>query len=458
MADDFAKEVRELYANAEEADRDNRDEAITDLKFEVGDQWHEGVKRDRESNGLPCPTINVAQQYTAQVVGDWRANQTSIKVLPREDGDVAIAEVRSELIRSIELQSKADRVFASSLGQMVACGISNFRVDVDYAYEDAFDRDIFIRDIPNPLAVLWDPLSFDPTGRDAGYCFVGDEISVEDYERRFKGKARPNLISREAGSIWCDGKNVTLPEYWKIDERLRTFGMTAEGKTVDLTDLPRNKWPELAIDAETREPIIREKAKCKYAVMVMTNGMEPLSDPYEARLPRLPIIRVMGREGLNDGKRVRFGLIRFMRDSILMRNHNRAVRSELLLKFPRVNFIGPASAIEGRDGDWSSYLAFNDRRQMPTEVTGRNLSALLAEEQMYAQDMMDVTGIHEASRGMPSNETSGIAIQRRQQEGDIATIVYHDNMLAAQQEAGEVIDAYIPQVFDTARTIRTVGP
>jgi hypothetical protein len=166
----------------------------------------------------------------------------------------------------------------------------------------------------------------------------------------------------------------------------------------------------------------------------------------------------MGREGLNEGKRVRFGLIRFMRDSILMRNHNRSIRAELLAKFPRVNFIGPMSAIEGLQGDWSSYLGFNDGAQMPTEVTGRNLAALIAEDQIYTQDLRDVTGIHEASMGMPSNETSGVAIRARQQEGDVATLVYHDNMLAAQQEAGEVINAYIPTVFDTTRTLRTVGP
>lgn len=458
MADDFAKEVREQLADAEEADRDNREEAITDLKFEAGDQWNDSVRHQRESKSLPCLTVNTAQQYTGQVVGDYRANETSIKVMPREGGDKAIAEVRSELIRSIELQSKASRVYASSLGQMVACGISNFRVVIEDAIENPFLRDIFIRDIPNPLAVWWDPLSFDPTGRDATYCFVGDEMSAAEYKRRFKGAALPSLISREAGSNWSDGKIVQVPEYWKIEERPRTFGMTVSGKTVDLTDIDRKKWPQLAIDPETKQSIVREKVPCKYAVSVLTNGMEPLTDPYEVKVHRLPIIRVMGREGLNDGKRVRFGLIRFMRDSILMRNHNRSIRAELLMKFPRVNFIGPASAIEGLEGDWTSYLGFNDGAQMPVEVTGRNLGALIAEDQIYTQDLRDVTGIHEASLGMPSNETSGVAIRARQQEGDVATIIYHDNMLAAQQEAGEVVNAYIPTVFDTARTIRTVGP
>jgi hypothetical protein len=143
------------------------------------------------------------------VVGDWLTNETSITVLPREDGDVKVAQVRSELMRSIELQSKAARVYSSSLAQMVACGISNFRVDVENAYEDAFERDIFIRDIPDPLAVRWDPLANDPTGRDATFCFVAEGVRTEEYERRFPKAALPSLIEK-LENAGCDKAVVGL--------------------------------------------------------------------------------------------------------------------------------------------------------------------------------------------------------------------------------------------------------
>lgn len=460
MADTFAKEVRDLYRQAEEADRDNCEEANLDLKFEAFDQWDERVRNYREAANpfpLPCLTINVAQQYTGMIVGDWLMNETSITVLPREDGDVKIAETRSELIRSIELQSKAERVYASSLAQSSSCGISNFRVDIDNAYEDAFVRDIFIRDIPNPLAVKWDPLAHDPTARDATFCFVGDEVRDDEYKRRFPKAARPSLIQSEAGSGWAKNNTVMLPEYWRIDERTRTVGMTADGKTIDLTDIDRKKWPKLAIDPETNQPILNDKAKCKYAVMVLTNGIEPLTDPFELKLHRLPIIRVMGREVWTENGRYRFGIGRCVRDSQRMKNYLRSIRAELLMKMPRENWIAQANSIAGREGDWDGALVYNEGTQKPDQITLEGVTALLGEEQIYTQDMMDTTGMHEASRGMPSNEKSGIAIRARQEEGDIATVVYHHHMTAAQQEAGEVVNALIPTVFDTARTLRTVG-
>jgi hypothetical protein len=82
---------------------------------------------------------------------------------------------------------------------------------------------------------------------------------------------------------------------------------------------------------------------------------------------------------------------------------------------------------------------------------------MVNEAQWYAEDIKDVTGIFDASRGQKSNETSGIAIQRRQQEGDIATIGYHDNMDSSQQEGSEVVNDLLGVAFDTARTLRLIG-
>lgn len=459
MADFDATEVRELLAEAKDADQHNADEAILDLKMVGFEQWDELDLQRRQSLNLPSLTVNIVQQYTALVVGDWLQNETSIQALPREDGDVDIAQIRSELFRSIELQSNASRIYASKLDYMVSCGISNFRVDVDYAYEEAFDKDIFIRDIPDPLAVLWDPLSFDPTGRDAGYCFVGDEMTREEYQKKYPDAAEPTLLQRELRDTrWWMPDTILVPEYWRIVEKPRTFGLTVDGKTVDLTDLPKKKWPRIAKDSDTKQPIIREKVKCKYAVRQMTNGLEALDDPYELRLNRLPIIRVMGRETRVEGRRIRYGIVRALRDDQRMKNYLRSIRAELLMKAARVNFLAAASTVKGREDDFENTLVYNDGAPPPIEVTARNLAALVNEENFFTQDMMEVTGIHEASRGMPSNETSGRAILARQNEGDQATAIYHANMTEAQQEAGDVINQLIPVVYDTARTIRTVGP
>lgn len=461
MADDFRKEVHELWDQAENADRDNRKAALEDLEFAAGEQWDDTTREFREGGDrpfpLPCLTINTLPQFIGQVVGDRRANQTSIKVLPREDGDKQVAEVRSELIRSIELQSKAERVYTQAFEQSVTCGIGNFRIDLDYAYEDAFERDLFVRAIPNPLAVMWDPLAADPTARDAGWCFVGDRITLDEYKRRFPKATVADMFDADVCEQgWIEDDTIRVAEYWRLEERKRTIALMQDGSTQDVTDRPEADWQPLLYVAPDGSRRVRD-AKCRYATMVLTNGQEELSDPFELKLPRLPIIRVMGREVWVGDRRVRFGLTRFARDPQRLKNYWRSVVAELLMGAQRANYVAAASAVKGRQGDWPNTLVYNDGSPPPVEVTGTNLAAIINEAAMCAQDMKDVTGLHDASLGMRSNEASGVAIQRRQHEGDIATIGYHDNMNAAMQEAGEVLNALIPVVYDTPRTIRVIG-
>jgi len=59
--------------------------------------------------------------------------------------------------------------------------------------------------------------------------------------------------------------------------------------------------------------------------------------------------------------------------------------------------------------------------------------------------------------GAKSNETSGVAIRARQNEGDTGTFVYVSNFGSAIQRTGQIIVNMIPQIYDTKRTIQIAG-
>lgn len=71
--------------------------------------------------------------------------------------------------------------------------------------------------------------------------------------------------------------------------------------------------------------------------------------------------------------------------------------------------------------------------------------------------MKDITGIHDATLGIRSNEVSGRAIQARQRQGNLANLTFHDNANAAIVEGGDVINQLMPQVYDSTRIMRTIG-
>lgn len=461
----FLQDMREEYQADVEFDRVNREQALDDKKFSAGEQWDPLVLEQRK--GLPCLVINSIPQFTAQLVGDWRESRKAIKVVPSNDEDVDIASIRGDLIRSIEMQSRANRVYDGAFESLVQCGDGAFRVSVEYARDSVFDQDLFIRPIEDCLAVVWDRMSTDITGRDAKRVFVDDRIPKKEFKRKWPNATPDSLMEDDATrqnlsmTGWLDDNSYRVTEYWRLIERQRLYGLFENGKVFAIDG---DNMDELV--AEYGYPVKTRLSWCSYAQMHLVTGFAILDGPYEYQLNRLPIIRMSGRTVNIGGRRVRYGLVRFMKDPVRLKNFWRSVNAEQLGYAPKAQWIGPESAFEGREDDFRKahlsrdpLLIYNDDATAPPERVEppQPYAAYLNEAQVNSQDMKDVTGIHDASLGVRSNEVSGRAINARQREGDIASLTFYDNGNDAVLEAGDVINQLIPQIYDGTRVIRLIG-
>jgi hypothetical protein len=462
----FLQDMREEYRADIEFDRVNREQASDDKRFAAGEQWDPVVLEQRR--GLPCLVINNIPQFTAQLVGDWRESRKSIKVVPSNDEDVEVAGIRGDIIRGIELQSRADRVYDSAFESLVQCGDGAFRVSVEYARDDVFDQDIFLRPIEDALSVVWDRFSVDPTGRDARRCFVSDRMPKKEYDHKFP-QISPDQIFEDTNlqelSVegWVDQDSYQVTEYWRLVERQRLMALFENGKIFILTDENSDEIMELH-----GSPVKTRLTWVSYAQMHLCTGFAILSGPYEYQLNRLPVVRMSGRVVNVGGRRVRYGMVRFMKDAARLKNFWRSVAAEQLGYAPKAKWMVTESAVEGKEEkirkahlSRDPLLIFNDEAEFGKNVQRIDPpgieAALLSEAQTNAQDMKDVTGIHDASLGIRSNEVSGRAIMARQREGDVANLTFHDNGNAALLEAGDVINQLIPQIYDGTRIMRSIG-
>lgn len=477
--EEFLTEARRLYEQDHDADEDNIEAAEDDLKFASGEQWDDEERQSREDEGKPCLTINTLPQFVGQVVGDRRINRTGIKVLPREDSDSKAATVRGGLIRNREVQSRAQRVYMQAFEQEVTCGIGNFRIDVDYTDDEGFDRDIFIRPINNALSVLWDFMHVDPTGRDATHCFVNDVWPRKVFERKWpdhKPDALGSQLERECREgNWFDQDTVRVTEFWRMIERERTLILLADGSSKDITDSKATqRGGVLFLDGEEVGPLYIDRqgnprtrtVTRKRAQMHLITGHAILEGPYELNISRLPIIKCTGREVWVGNERRRFGLVRDAKDPQRLKNYWRSVAAEVLSKAPRNQWVGSDDAFEGWENAFREahqtgdpILRFNKNATVPPQQVEHDAgpSPILQEAQMNSEDMKDVTGLQDPNLGVPSNERSGVAIQNRQRQGQIGTMVYHDNMNWSIQEAGDVINQLVPEVYRAPRTLRIMG-
>ncbi|MGH8716881.1 MAG: portal protein, partial [Burkholderiales bacterium] len=156
---DEVKDAIEAFSVVQEAEEDNRQAALADLKFaRLGEQWPEQIKNQREMERRPCLTINRLPAFIRQVVNDARQNKQQMTVHPADSmADKETAKIIQGLLYSTQQSSKADIAYDTAIEFAVSMGFGYFRVDVDYSHDDTFDLDIMIKPVRNPFSVYGDP-------------------------------------------------------------------------------------------------------------------------------------------------------------------------------------------------------------------------------------------------------------------------------------------------------------
>jgi hypothetical protein len=515
-ADKKHAEALERFQTALEADRTNRENALEDAQFVAGEQWPTDIKLQRQNR--PCLTINRLPTFIRQVSNEVRLKPPSINVLPSEEGDDDTAEVIEGLIRSIEARSKAKRVYSRGIEDSARCGMGFWRVLTEYANDEAFDLDLCIESIPNPLGVIVDPDAKDPLGSDWKYCFVIDTMTKDAFEAKYPGKSYgidgDRTTTVQTAMYWTTGDKVQVAEYWCVEEVSAQIVLLENGETVDVKDYDRAveaynehiamlqamyqaevmeaqqeqqeppeqgeapEPPEMPEPPESPEPLpapmlgkdgqprVRDVKRKKVVSYIMSGG-EFLSGPHEWMGKRIPIVPVWGEEYRIGDRKVRTSLIHFAKDAQRMINYWRSASVEALALAPKAPWLVTPKNVEGYEGLWKTAGQGNPAVLMynPDPITGKPerqqpapvQSAMLQEAALSQDDLKATTGLYDAALGAQSNETSGKAIMARQAEGDISTYAFLDNLLQAIEETGRILVEMIPKVYDVPRQIRILG-
>jgi hypothetical protein len=470
---EFLLEMRRHYDEDIGADKMNRDAALEDLRFAAGDQWTDDVRLRRDAARKPTLTFNRLPAFVAQIIGQRRMNETTIKIVADENTDTAIARVREGLVRNIQKVSRADLAYDNTLQNTVICGIGNFKLRLDYRSPDVWEQDICIDALTDPLAIVWDRAVREPTGRDARHVFETFTVKKKNFKEDYPWAspaewATPySYLNDNTMNGWVTVDDVRIVAYWHMRTRPRILALMTNGNTEDITDRAGDPATmSQIVQRENGQPIVRE-VEMPYAQCYICSGTDILEGPYELPISRLPYFRVPGWEVRVGDWGHRWGLVRFMKDPQRLHNYWRSVIAERLMATPRAVWLATQEAVAGREGAfrnshltddpllvWNGEAGTAPQRVEPAQIQ----EALIGEAELTSQDLKDISNIHEANLGMPSNEVSGAAIMARQRVSDTGTVLYHDNLNQAVQECGRTVNELIPFVYDTPRIVKVVSP
>ena len=477
-------EARQRLNMAISASSESRDDELDDLKFYAGSsdnmyQWPtdvlatRGISNGQSLGARPCLTINKLPQHVHQVTNEQRMNRPGIKVIPSDDeAQEEVAEIFNGVIRHIEYISDADVAYDTACENQVAFGEGYVRLLTDYCDDDTFDQDIKIGRVRNSFSVYMDPTIQDPTGADAKWCFITEDLTKQEYERLYPDAAPvSSLMNMGVGdqsiNQWLNENTVRIAEYFYIDYEKRKLNLYPGNQTAyDGTIEDQALRSMFGKPTRQRESSIRKVKWCKI------NGYEILeSSDWAGKY--IPVVRVIGNEFEVDGRLYISGLVRNAKDAQRMYNYWVSQEAEMLALAPKAPFIGYGGQFEGYEQQWKTanttnwpYLEVNpdvtdgagsalplpQRAQPPMASSG-----LLQAKMGASEDIKSATGQYNASLGMTSNERSGKAILARQREGDVGTYHYVDNLARAIRHVGRQLVDLIPKIYDTNRIARIIA-
>jgi len=458
--EDFIVEVREKFERAAEKEQDNRTRAEGDIRFaRLGEQWPDKLKKQREDDLRPVLTINRMPTFIRQVVNEARQNRPAITVIPADsNADPETAEMMSGLIRNIEVSSDADIAYDTAVEGAVSGGFGYFRINTAYAGEDAFEQDIVIERIADPLTVYGDPDSDSADGSDWNCCFIVSTMTKDAFEDRFKGKDAvdwDDLGYTKLRAPWMDGDNVMVAEYWHREDVADTVYQLGDGSVVDRSALETSGLP---LEVVGQREVTRKKV-----TQYLVSGAEVL-ETVEWAGKYIPIVPVYGDEIIVNGERHLKSLIHDAIDAQREHNFWRSAAAEMVALAPKTPFIGPTGAFNTDIQKWSTannashpFIEYDGPVAPARQPGAMQPIAEMQQAMNAADDMKSIIGIFDASLGNRSNETSGVAIRARQRQGDVATFHFLDNLTRSIRHAGRIILNLIPKVYSSQRIVRILG-
>jgi len=482
LSDDekVVQEAKERFNRCEQWEANARIRYLDDYKFSEGDsdngyQWPNNIRDNRDTNDRPCLTINKVRQHCLQILNDAKQNKPAISYIPSGDGaTLEAAKAFEGLVRRIEYISSASEVYEWAMNTQVRAGMGCWRVITEYADDESFDQEIYIRRIKDPLSVYIDPDCLEIDKSDARFAFVFDDVPKKEFERlypEYAGEVGNAALGNT--DTWLAKDHVRVAEYYRQIEEKDTLiaikNSDGEETMVLKSSIPAEIWAQYS---KEEYKALRKREVARKKIQWYKIAGNKVIEEREWPGKYIPVVMIVGEEYLIDGSIDRKGHVRAMKDPQRIYNYWSSSAVESVCLQNKIPYITPSRAVAGLESYWKdanrvnlAFLPYNDidedgnpiprpTREMPPQMAQAYIQGM----QVSANDMAMVSGQFAPMFGEGGNERTGRAITGRQRQGENATYHYSNNLAVGVKFTGKILLDLIPKIYDTARVVKIMGP
>lgn len=479
MNDDFHS-ARELWDEASSAASEQRNRMREDMRFSNPtdpDQWDMKMRQARDLDSRPSYVFDQTNQYIAQVVNDARKNKPQIETVPANSGaDEKVSTALDGMIRQIEYVSSASMAYDTALEHAARVGLGWFRIVPKLVNGSRNEQEIRILRVHDPLMVQFDPNFTSPDGSDQTFGFVETILPTAIFQRMYPDRKKDYANWQDKGGDWFSSDTVRIVEFFKQEEkkksRLRISDIDKDKTPDGRLELTEDEYWEVDRKTNVRLKVHSQWMESEKVVKwYKLDGNDFLEEGTEFPSKYIPLIPVMGYESWIEGKRMLCGMVRRMMPGQRAYNIERNAELEWMAKQPKSPWVTPWEAVANHQREWASanssdqaYLPYDHLDAQGNPLPPPQRAGAPATSQAFGllsqkglSDIQASIGMYRANLGAPSNETSGIAIRRREEQGDTANFHYIDNLARGLTQAGRVIVDMIPRLYDTKRAVQILG-
>lgn len=462
---------------------ENRAEMAEDEEFYDNNQWREEDKAELEERGQLALVYNVIATSIDWVTGSEKRARMDWKILPRNKQANHAAEQKTKLMKYLSDVNRTGFSVSDAFEDAVKAGIG--WIEDGWQGDNDGDEPLYSK-YEDWRYIWWDSAARDKDLGDARYMFRSKWFDEDVAQAIFDDRAY--TIQRSASDAFDPAMLDAMGDEHSDSTEFEIVGSTAMRRSPDVNTYQRRRvrltemWFKVPMKVKKlkggdftgeiydpysrahKDQVDQGKAELRTAtsfrmhVAIFTSvGLLYYGEsPY--RHNRYPFTPIIAYKRKKNG--LPYGMIRRMK-SLQEDINKRASKALAILSTNKIimdeGAIGddmtpdelleeaarPDSLIVKRPG---KELKFNNER----ELSQWHLELM----QRSIQMVQSASGVTDENLGRRTNASSGIAIQRRQDQGALATLKLFDNLAFAQQVRGEKVLANIEQFMDEPKQFR----
>lgn len=468
--------VRELERQAE-----NRMEMALDEDFYDHIQWTAEEIETLLARGQQPVSFNVIQTTVNWLLGSQRRAAQDFRILPRKKEGSVAAERKTQLIKHVGDQNRTEYEWADAFSSAVRSGLGWMESGEGLPE----DGTIVFERSENWRNMLWDSTATQYDLSDARYITRSKWVDLDMACAIWKHREGVLMQASTQASLGITGLDDLGDDSMDSQELEHFFANGRRGRSVFNANRDRvriiemwfkkpmlnarilrggqfngelfDEWSPGHIEELRRGVatlVSRPREVIHVALMTDAGLLDLRPSPY--RHNRYPFTPIWGYRRARD--MMPYGLIRSVRDAQrdLNKRFSKAMHHLATVRVTvEEGAVADIEELRDEAARPDSVVVFKSGKPAPKVETDLNVAQAHIEVMRLDQQMIQqVGGVTDENLGRSTNATSGIAIGKKQDQGQLATSGFFDNLRRSRLAHGEKLTVLIEQFYTARDEIR----